>query len=87
MSNRRRLAREQLEIYLVHLILSYRFLLLISGLALVFFAVGFTLINPLAGYILLLPALLMLLLGTSYNVVVYTARLVAWLATLGKSSD
>ncbi len=38
MFNRKRLARERLEMYLVHLILAYRYLILISGLLLLVYA-------------------------------------------------
>ena len=39
MSNRRRLARERLEIYLVHLLLAYPRLILIAGLLLALYAI------------------------------------------------
>lgn len=39
MSNRRRLAREQLEYYLVYLILAYQRLILIVGLLLLGYAI------------------------------------------------
>ncbi len=82
MSNRRRLARERLEVYLVRLILSYRHLILITGLLLLVYAVA-TLFTPsLAGNVILLPAVFLLLLGNSYNVALYTARLCAWTVTL-----
>jgi len=82
MSNRRRLARERLEIYLVHLLLAYRRLILIAGLLLAAYAVSVTLASPLAGFATAIPATFLLLLGNSYNVVVYTARLGAWIGTL-----
>ena len=87
MSNRKRLARERLEVYLVYLILAYRSLILISGLLFLVCAIGFLIINTLAGYIILLPAFFLLLLCNSYNVVLYTARLAAWIGTLGKYDD
>jgi hypothetical protein len=82
MSNRRQLARERLEYYLVYLILAYRRLILIVGLILLVFAIANIFLNRIAGFAALLPAILLLLLSNSYNAVVYTARLGAWIGTL-----
>jgi hypothetical protein len=82
MSNRRRLARERLEYYLVYLILAYRRLILIVGWLLLVFAIANIFLNRIAGFAALFPAIFLLLLGNSYNVVVYTARLGAWIGTL-----
>jgi len=87
MSNRRRLARERLEYYLVYLILAYRRLLLIVGLLLLVFAIANIFLNEIAGFAALFPAIFLLLLGNSYNVVVYTAQLVALIATLWRQED
>jgi hypothetical protein len=87
LSNRRRLARERLEYYLVYLILAYRRLILIVGLILLVFAIANIFLNRIAGFAALLPAIFLLLLGNSYNVVVYTARLGAWIATLWGKKD
>ena len=87
MFNRRRLARERLEYYLVYLILAYRRLILIVGLLLLVFAIANIFLNRIAGFAALLPAIFLLLLGNSYNAVVYTARLVAWFATLWRQED
>jgi len=87
MSNRRRLARERLEIYLVHLLLAYRQLIFIVGLLMLVYSAAILLINPLFGIISLLPALYLILLSNSYNTALYTARLVAWISTLGKQDD
>jgi hypothetical protein len=86
-SNRRRLARERLEIYLVHVILAYRQLLLITGLLLLVNAIAFILIAPLVGFAILVPAVFLLMLSNSYNVTLYTARLGAWIGTLGRYDD
>jgi hypothetical protein len=87
MFNRRRLRRERLEIYLVHLIMAYRPLILITGLLLLAYA-SFTLFKHLlAGSLVLLPAVFLLFLSNSYNVVLYTARLAAWLGTLWDHDD
>ena len=87
MFNRRRLKRERLEIYLVHLIMAYRHLILITGLVLLAYA-SFTFFKHLlAGSLVLLPAVFLLLLSNSYNVVLYTARLAAWLGTLWSYDD
>jgi hypothetical protein len=84
MFNRKRLARERLEMYLVHLILAYRYLILISGLLLLVYAGVILFRTLLAGIALMLPAIFLLLLSYSFNVVVYTARLGAWIGTLGR---
>lgn len=82
MSNRQRLARERLEIYLAHLILMYQRLVLVVGLGLLVFAIALISINQLAGYASAIPAIFLLLLGSSYHAIVYTARLGAWIGTL-----
>jgi len=87
MSNRRRLARERLEYYLVYLILMYRFLIMIIGLLLLVYALANIFLNRIAGFSALFPAIFLLLLGNSYNVVVYTARLGAWIGTLWRHDD
>ncbi len=87
MSNRQRLARERLEYYLVYLILAYRRLILIVGLLLLVFAIANIFLNRIVGFAGLFPAIFLLLLGNSYNVVVYFARLVAWIATLWRQED
>ena len=87
MSNRRRLARERLEIYLVHLLLAYRWLTVIVGLLLAAYAIVMMIVSPLIGLAIALPSIYLLLLGSSYNVVVYTARLGAWIATLRRQED
>lgn len=87
MSNRRRLARERIEYYLVYLILAYRRLILIVGLFFLAYAVMTIFVNRIAGFTTLLPAIFLLLLGNSYNVVVYTARLGAWIGTLWRHEE
>ena len=87
MSNRRRLAREKLEIYLVHLILMYQRLIFIVGLFLLAYAITILVITRITGYAALIPATFLLLLGNSYKTVVYTARLGAWIGTLWKYDD
>ena len=87
MSNRRRLARERLEVYLVHLILRYQRPLFIGGLLLLVYAIATMFTNPLAGNVILLPAIYLFLLSSSYNVVLYSARLGAWIGTLWSSDD
>jgi hypothetical protein len=87
MPSRRRLARERLEYYLLYLILAYRYLILLGGLALLVFAAAFLFVNPYAGFVILVPALFLLLVSSSYNAVLYTARLGAWIGTLGRFDD
>ena len=87
MSNRRRLARERLEIYLVHLLLAYRRLIFIFGLLLLVYGVIFLFINSLVGFASFVPAIFLLLLSNSYPVTLYTARLGAWIGTLGRHEE
>lgn len=87
MSNRRRLACERLEYYLVYLILAYQRLILIVGLIMLVYAIANIFLNRIAGFAALLPAIFLLLLGNSYNAVVYTARLGAWIGTLWRYDD
>jgi hypothetical protein len=87
MSNRRRLARERLEIYLVHLLLAYRRLIFIVGLLLLIYAIAALFINLSVGIAALLPASYMLLVSSSYQVTLYTARLGAWIGTLGRQDE
>jgi len=87
MSNRRRLAHERLEYYLVYLILAYRRLILIVGLILLVYAIATIFLNQIAGLAALFPSIFLLLLGNSYNAVVYTARLGAWIGTLWRYDD
>ena len=87
MSNRRRLARERLEYYLVHLILMCRRLILIVGVLLLVYAIATMFVNRPVGYVTLIPAIFLLLLSNSYNTVVYTARLGAWIGTIWRYED
>ncbi len=87
MPYRKRQRCEQLEVYLVHLFLAYRRLIFIVGMLILVYAIGFIFIRPLIGFASLLPAIFMLLLGNSYNVILYTARLGAWIGTRGQSED
>ena len=87
MPNRRRLARERLELYLVHLLLAYRRLILIAALLMLTYSMAILFINKLVGIISLLPALYLLLLSSSYNVALYTARLVAWISNLWRAEE
>jgi ABC-type polysaccharide/polyol phosphate export permease len=87
MSNRRRLARERLEVYLLHLLLAYRHLILIVGMLMLAYAIAILFTNPPAGTVILVPAIFLLLLSNSFNVALYTARLGAWIGTLWKDDD
>ncbi len=87
MPNRQRLARERLEIYLVHLLLAYRHLILIGGLLLLVYAILAMVASAVTGFASLVPAVFLLLLGSSYPVVLYTARLGAWIGTLWRHGD
>ncbi len=87
MSNRQRLAREKLEIYLVHLLMASRRLIFFVGLLLLIYAIIALFNNPLVGFASLLPALYLLLLSNSYPVTLYTARLGAWIGTLWRHEE
>jgi len=87
MSTRRRLARERLEIYLVYLILAYQRLILISGLIMLAFGIAAMFTNLLVACMMLVSAIFLLLVGASYNVALFTARLAAWIGTLGRQDD
>jgi hypothetical protein len=82
MYNRRRLMQERLQVYLVTVILKYRKLIMITGLLLLAYALAIVFTLPLASYAVLLPAVFLLLLCSSYKVVVITARLGARIGTL-----
>lgn len=84
MFNRRRLNRERLEIYLVHLILAYRRLLFTLGWALLLYAYVMMSRSLLAGGIILVLALFLFLLFYSYRAVVLVARVGAWIGILVK---
>ena len=87
MSNRRRLARERLEYYLTYLILAYRRLIFILGLLLLIYAIATMFINLPSAIVAMIPAIYLLLLSSSYNITVYTARLGAWIGTLWRHDD
>ena len=87
MSNRRRLARERLEIYLLYLILAYRWLILIVGLFLLVYAITVMIALSSAGAAILLTAVYLLALSNSFNIALYTARLGAWIGTLWRSDE
>jgi hypothetical protein len=87
MSNRRRLARERLEIYLVYLLMAYRRLILISGLLFLAYTIVTLVLLSAVSFAGLLTALVLVLLGTSYNAILYTARLGAWIGTLWTNDD
>jgi hypothetical protein len=87
MFNRRRLRRERLEIYLVHLIMAYRPLILITGLLILAYASLTMFTHLLAGSLVLIPAIFLLVLYHSFSFVLFTARLLAWLETLWGNED
>ncbi len=82
MFNRRRLRRERLEVYLVYLIMMYRRLILISGMALLVYAFAVMAARLPAGPAILAPAVFLLALGSSFKAVLLAARLGAWIGTL-----
>jgi hypothetical protein len=87
MSDRRRLARERLEFYLLHLLLAYRPLIVIAGVLLLVYAITALILYPVVGVATLVPAVFLLLLGYSYPIALYTARLGSWIATLWRHDE
>jgi len=87
MFNRKKLERERLEVYLTHLLLSYRTLFLICGGILSVFSAAIVMQVPLLGMLMLVVAAALLVLGLSYQAVVGLAKLGAWAVVLLKSED
>ena len=87
MFNRKKLERERLEIYLTHLLLAYRILFLICGGILSIFSAAILRQAPLLGMMMLVVAVVLLLLGLSYQAVLRLAKLGAWAVVLLKSED
>jgi hypothetical protein len=83
MYNRKRLDRERLEIYLVHLLLRVRWWIMLGGILLLVYAAAIVSASPLSGTILAAVAAVPLIIASSYRAVVFTARLGAWVGTLG----
>jgi hypothetical protein len=85
MYNRKRLDRERMEVYLVHLLLKYRGWIMVGGISMLVYAVATVIASPLAGTILAAVAAVPLLIAGSYRAVVFAARLGAWIGTLGSN--
>jgi len=82
MSNKRKLDREGLEVYLLNLLLAYRPLLFICGLFLLFYAIGVITKSFILGVTTFVPPVFLLLLCFSYHLTLSTAKFGAWLLTL-----
>ena len=82
MSKKRKLDRDGLEVYLPNLLLAYRPLLFVSGIFLLFYAIGVLSKTFMLGLATLLPPIFLLLLCFSYQVTLSTAKFGAWLLTL-----
>jgi hypothetical protein len=82
MPGKRKLDREGLEVYLLNLLLAYRPILFISGIFLLFYAIGMISRSFMLGIVTFLPPVFLLLLCASYRVTLNTARFGAWLLTL-----
>lgn len=83
MSNRRP-KRDKIEYYLTRLALEYRRVVFIAALALLLYALIGLVARSLVGFVALLLGLHLLLLSLSDSVVVYSARAIGWLLTLGQ---
>ena len=82
MSNKRKLDREGLEVYLLNLLLAYRPLLFVCGVFLFFYAIGVITKSYTLGIATFLPPIFLLLLCFSYKLTLNTANFGAWLLTL-----
>ena len=82
MTNKRNIDRERLEVYLLHLLLSFRPMLQLGGLILLIASLVAFGPSPLLGCIVLGLALFLLLPTFSYQMTLYLARLGAWVGTL-----
>ena len=82
MSNKRKLDREGLEVYLLNLLLAYRPLLFVSGIFLFFYAIGVITKSFILGVTTFVPPIFLLLLCFSYQLTLSTAKIGAWLLTL-----
>ena len=82
MSKKRKLDRDGLEVYSLNLLLAYRPLLFVSGIFLLFYAIGVLSKTFMLGLATLLPPIFLLLLCFSYQVTLSTAKFGAWLLTL-----
>jgi len=87
MSNQGWLAREQLEYYMVYLLLAYRSLIMIAGLLLLVYAITIMFMKLSAGIMISIPAIYLLMLSSSCNVALCTARPGAWVGTLWSRDD
>jgi len=82
MPKKRKLDRDGLEVYLLNLLLAYRPLLFVSGIFLLFYAIGVVTKSFVLGVITFLPPIFLLLLCFSYPMILNTAKFGAWLLTL-----
>jgi hypothetical protein len=82
MSNKHKLDRDGLEVYLLNLLMAYRPLLFVCGVFLIFYAIGMISKSFVVGIITFLPPIFLLLLCFSYQAILSTAEFGAWLLTL-----
>jgi len=84
MFNRKKLDRERLEAYLVYLMLKVRPLITVCGIFLLVYALAVLPRYFVFGSALVLAGVYVVFLSMSFQVIVLTARFVAWLLTLGR---
>lgn len=84
MYNRKRLDRERLELYLTQLIMKIRLILLVLGVFIFIYALAVMLTSMLAGSLIGIFGLYLVMLGTSFWMIIKTARFLTWLAFVGK---
>ncbi len=85
-SKKRNLDRERLEVILMHILMRFRHYLMVFGLILLVLSVLFTTVNTQISMAGILIGLLLLMPFFSFQFILYTAKVGAWLGTLGKNN-
>ncbi len=81
MFNRKKLDKERMEIYLVHLFLSHRVVFYLAGILISISSVVIAFVDPKLGIYLMLPAMLSFAMAFSFRFVLFMARFGSWLGT------
>jgi len=87
MFNRKKLDREKLEVYFVYLLLAARPLVVICGLLLLVCSVVMIKVSYVYSACTFIVAIYLFILSVSYPAVLFTAKIGAWIATLGASDN
>lgn len=81
MFNRKKLDKERMEIYLVHLFLSRRVVFYFAGILISISGMMLAFMNPKLVLYLMLPAMFSFLMAFSFRFVLLMARFGSWLGT------